>query len=71
MTGKCCGEAGIRVGIYFRPTLLRAKHGVSESLRRLVSQLTRAERLESDLPFIERALRCLARTVELFLELVE
>ena len=64
-------EPRICVGVDFRSTLLCPEHGISESLCCLVGELPSAKRLEPNLPFIERALCCLACAVELFLQLVE
>jgi hypothetical protein len=68
---ESCGKSRVRIGIDLAARLFCPEHGVAERLRCLVGELSRAERLQSRLAFIERALCRFSRAVELLSQLVE
>ena len=57
MRRERCAQACIALRIDLSARLLRAIDRVAKRLRGFVRQLTRSERLEPNLPFIQRALR--------------
>ncbi len=71
MRGKRSRKPRVCISIDLPAALFCAEHRISERLRRLIGELSRAERLEPRLALVESALRCFTRAVELVSQFID